>query len=268
MRGSSEEAIMVNAENGHFVWWENLTKDVKGAIAFYGEAVGLKTQAFTEGGGHYTMWVGPEGPIGGVMELPAEAAKMGAPPHWMGSVKVANVDETVALATKLGGKVYKPAFDIPTIGRVGVLGDPQGGGFVAFQPSRDMRAPDPQREGNPCWNELVTTDDKAAWSFYSQLFGWTSVQEMDMGPMGTYRVYGKGEKQLGGIMKQPPGMNAPPLWTFYFATNDLDGAIERSKRLGAKVLHGPADVPGGGRIVNLMDSQGAAFAFFQQPKKN
>ena len=53
------------------------------------------------------MWVGSQGPLGGVMKLPDEAAKMGAPPHWMAHVQVENVDATAALAKKLGGKVYK-----------------------------------------------------------------------------------------------------------------------------------------------------------------
>ena len=258
---------MSNADIGNFVWWELLTKDVKAAIDFYGEAVGWKTQPFTEGGGNYTMWVGREGSFGGVMGLPPQAAKMGAPPHWMGSVKVTSADETAALAMKLGGKLHKPVWSIPNVGKVAVLGDPQGGGFCAIEPSSDMmKAADPKVEGNVCWNELVTTDDQAAWAFYSQLFGWTSVKEIDMGPMGTYRIYAKGEKQLGGVMKQPPGMDMPPSWVFYFVTNDLDAVVARNTRLGAKVVHGPADVPGGGRIVNLFDPQGAIFAFLEQPK--
>ena len=95
------------ADYGRFVWYEHLTKDPKAAIDFYTDVVGWKTQPFTEGGGDYVMWVGNEGPLGGVMTLPDEAAKMGVPPHWMAHVLVENVDATAALAKKLGGKVYK-----------------------------------------------------------------------------------------------------------------------------------------------------------------
>ena len=97
---------MASANKGLFVWYEHLTKDVQAAIAFYGEVVGWKTQPFAEGG-DYIMWVGSQGPLGGVMKLPDEAAKMGAPPHWMAHVQVEDVDATAALAKKLGGKVYK-----------------------------------------------------------------------------------------------------------------------------------------------------------------
>ena len=67
---------MANANNGHFVWHEHLAKDPKAALAFYSEVVGWKTQAFGEGG-EYVMLVGSQGPLGGVMKLPDEAAKMG-----------------------------------------------------------------------------------------------------------------------------------------------------------------------------------------------
>jgi hypothetical protein len=63
------EVSMAHA-NGHFVSHDLLTKDPKAAIAFYSEVVGWKTQPFTEGGkSDYAMWVGSQGPLGGVMKL-------------------------------------------------------------------------------------------------------------------------------------------------------------------------------------------------------
>ncbi|MGZ6094977.1 MAG: VOC family protein, partial [Polyangiales bacterium] len=71
---------------GPFCWYELLTTDPKAAIAFYTHVVGWKTEVFSGNAGPepYTMWVSSQGPLGGVMTLPAEAKKMGAPPHWMG----------------------------------------------------------------------------------------------------------------------------------------------------------------------------------------
>src|SRR5688572_4841570 len=100
-------------ENGRFVWYEHLTKNPTAAINFYKQVAGWNTQPF-DNGGDYIMWVGEQGPLGGVMELPEEAAKMGARPHWMAHVQVENVDATAALAKKLGGKIYKEPADIPT----------------------------------------------------------------------------------------------------------------------------------------------------------
>src|SRR6516165_11212580 len=95
----------MSTNNGRSVWYEYMAGDTKKAIAFYTEVIGWKTQPFE--GTDYTMWVGSQGPLGGVMKLPDEAAKMGAPPHWMSHVQVENVDTAVSLVKKLGGKIYK-----------------------------------------------------------------------------------------------------------------------------------------------------------------
>ena len=101
-----------NADNGRFVWYENLTSDTKAAIEFYGAVVGWTTQPFGQDG-DYEMWVGSQGPLGGVMKLPDEARKMGTPPNWMAHVQVENVDESAKRVVKLGGKVLKAPEDIP-----------------------------------------------------------------------------------------------------------------------------------------------------------
>src|ERR1051326_6594189 len=146
---------MGNAQTGNFVWHEHLTKDPKAAIAFYAEDVGWKTEPF---GDEYVMWVGSQGPVGGVMTLPEEAAKMGAPPHWMGHVQVGNVDATAALAKQMGGKIYKEPTDIPTVGRFAVIADPQGAAISFFKPNGPMTLHDPAKAGEICWNELMTSD--------------------------------------------------------------------------------------------------------------
>jgi uncharacterized protein len=257
---------MASGNSGSFVWYEHLTKDAKATIAFYSDVVGWKTQPF-EQGGDYVMWVGSQGPLGGVMKLPEEAAKMGMPPHWMAHVQVDDVDATAARAKKLGGKVHKEPTDIPTVGRFAVIGDAQGASLSIFKPQKDMTLHDVSKEGEFCWNELLTSDSAAAFRFYSELFGWKILEEMDMGPGGKYRIFGVGEKRLGGMMTAPKGQPTPPMWIYYAETKDLDAALKRATAKGAKVMNGPMDVPGGGKIAQLMDPQGAAFALHQSAKK-
>jgi uncharacterized protein len=257
---------MANAIQGNFVWHEHLTKDPKAAIAFYTEVVGWRTQPFE--GTDYVMWVGSQGPLGGVMKLPDEAAKMGAPPHWMGNIQVDNVDKSAALAKKLGGKVHKEPSDIPTVGRFAVIADPQGASVALFQPAGAMALHDTSKEGEVCWNELVTSDAAAAIKFYSELVGWKVLQEMEMGPMGTYRVFGIGDKQIGGMMNAPKGAPMPPAWLYYTETSNLDATLARATQKGAKLINGPMDVPGGGRIATLIDPQGAVFALHHYAAKS
>jgi predicted enzyme related to lactoylglutathione lyase len=254
---------MASGNDGRFVWYEYLAKDTKAAIAFYTDVVGWKTEPFQGG---YTMWVGSQGPLGGVMEL-GEAAKMGLPPHWMAHVQVADVDATAARAKKLGGKVHKEPTDIPTVGRFAVLGDPQGASLSVFKPNEGMTLHDPSKEGEFCWNELLTSDSAAAFRFYSELFGWKIIEEMDMGPMGKYRIFGIGETRLGGAMTTSKDSGIPPMWLYYAETGDLDAALKRATAKGAKVVNGPMDVPGGGRIAQLMDPQNAPFALHRSAKK-
>jgi uncharacterized protein len=256
-----------DADIGRFVWYEHLSKDPKATIDFYTEVVGWKTQPFAEDN-NYVMWVGSQGPLGGVMKLPDEAAKMGTPPNWMAHVQVEDVETTASLVKKLGGKVYKEPTEIPTVGRFAVIADPQGVAISIFKPQDPMTLHDSSKVGEFCWNELMTSDNVAAFNFYSQIFGWKIVQDMDMGPMGTYRVFGIGEKQLGGMMTTPKGSPMPPMWLYYIETSDLEAAIARATKRGATVMNGPMDVPGGGRIAQLLDPQGAGFALHQLAKKS
>lgn len=256
----------MNADNGRFVWYENLAKDPGKSIDFYTDVIGWKTQPFGEAN-DYVMWVGEQGPLGGVMKLPDEAAQMGVPPNWMAHVQVENVDATVSAAKRLGGKIHKDPEDIPTVGRFAVVADPQGASLSIFTPSAPMTLHDSSKNGEFSWNELMTSDYTAAFDFYSQLFGWKVSQDMDMGPMGTYRVFEAGGKQLGGMMTTPKGAQMPPMWIYYVETSDLDAALARAKKKEATLMNGPMDVPGGGRIAQLMDPQGAVFALHQSPRK-
>jgi uncharacterized protein len=263
-RACAQEGAMTDYQNGHFIWYEHMTKDIKKAITFYSELTGWKTEPF---GPDYMMWVGSQGPLGGVMTLPAAAASMGAPPSWMANVQVADVDATVALTKKLGGKVYKEPEDFPTVGRAAIIADPQGAAIAIFKPSKPMAQHDATKQGSFCWSELMTTDSVAAAAFYSQIFGWKVIQEVDVGPMGTYRVFGIDDKGLGGMMTIPKGTPMPTAWLYYTNVDDLDATLARATKMGAKVLNGPMEVPGGARIAQLMDDQGAAFALHEEPKK-
>jgi predicted enzyme related to lactoylglutathione lyase len=256
-----QEVEMATASKGQFVWYEHLTRDPGAAIGFYSDVVGWRTQPFGEGS-QYVMWVGSQGPLGGVMKLPDDEAARAAAPHWMANVQVDDVDATAALARKLGGTVHKEPSDIPTVGRFAVIADPQGVPVSIFKPDGPMQLHDPTKEGEFCWNELLTSDAAAAAKFYGELFGWKILEEMDMGPAGTYRIFGLGGTRLGGMMTIPKGQPTRPMWLFYAETKDLDGAVRRATLKGAKLTNGPMDVPGG-RVAQLTDAQGAPFALHQ-----
>jgi predicted enzyme related to lactoylglutathione lyase len=200
------------------------------------------------------------------MTLPEQAA--GAPPHWLGYVGSPDVDGTARRAAELGGQVLVPPTDIPNIGRFTVLRDPQGA-VIAGYTSASAQQPPPSagpRPGEMSWHELATTDYQAALAFYTNLFGWEKQKAEDMGPLGIYQMYGRNGQPLGGMFTKPAEMPAPPHWLYYTLVSDLDGVVEKVKKAGGRILNGPMDVPGGDRIAQCMDPQGAAFALHERKK--
>ena len=250
--------------HGRFVWYELMTTDTAGAKAFYPKVTGWTTQAW-EGPMEYSMWINQGAPIGGVMTLPEEAAKMGAPPHWQGNIGTTDLDATVAKGKSLGAAILSGPHEIPTVGRFAVIADPQGAAFTAFQPAGEAPGHDgTPKVGEVCWHELYSSDAEAGLAFYSQLFGWEKASEMDMGPMGKYTLFGRGGAPIGGMMNRPPQVPVS-VWQYYFEVENLQNAVDAATANGAKLLMGPMEVPGGGHIAMLSDPQGAAFALHKAP---
>jgi predicted enzyme related to lactoylglutathione lyase len=237
-----------SSQRGRFVWYDLMTTDPGGAADFYTKIAGWGTQRWEGSATPYTMWTNRETPLGGVMQMMPEMAGQ-MPPHWVGYVGVPDVDDTAAQAQSLGGKVLTPPMDIPEVGRFAVISDPQGAAIAIFTP----------KEGAP-GHELTTTDHQSAYDFYQKLFGWEKTGDFDMGEAGTYQMYGQGATPLGGMWTKPADMPMPPNWLYYIRVPDVDTAAERVKELGGQVLNGPMEVPGGDRIAQCLDPQGAAFA--------
>lgn len=250
-------------DTGRFVWYELLTSDPGAAIEFYTHVTGWTTQRWATG--DYTMFVGSQGPLGGVNALPEAAKQMGASPFWQANIVVTNVDDSVALVRELGGKVFVRE-DVPTIGALAVVTDPQGAVIALFTPERPMPPHDTSRPGEIAWHELYTSDVDRALAFYERIAGWKQLDSMPL-PTGPYVVFGREPREeLGGMMKMPPGMTAPdgrpvpPSWVFYIRVDDLPAALTRATDRGARVLLEPMDVPGGQRVAQFLDPQGAAIA--------
>lgn len=249
-----------------FIWYELATTDVAGAQKFYGDVIGWTTERFP--GPEPPYWIvkaGNDG-IGGMMSIPKEPDPPTPTPSWVGYVEVDDVDTTVKKAKALGGTSRVDPHDIPTVGRIAAFADPQGAVIAIIKPQpRDGvgTAPPPSTDPTPgkvVWHELLTTDPQAALSFYGELFGWKETQAMEMPGDGTYHIYGNGSRDLGGIFTPPSGYPLPPHFLYYVHVTDLDAAGERVKASGGEVWMGPMPIPGGNRITQCKDPQGAVFA--------
>lgn len=252
-----------------FIWYELLTDDPDAALRFYQPLLGWKARDSGQKDQDYRIVTGEGGDVGGVMRMSTEAMAGMKPIGWYAYVNVADVDRTVADFVANGGQVTMPPFDVPMAGRIAMVADPQGAQLCLISPagSGGATAHAPDRLGHGAWHELHTTDWQAALGFYGQRFGWQQVEAMDMGPMGTYLMFGNGNDEgcgdpsatmIGGMWNNPQA--ARPYWMVYFEVGDIDRAVETVRAGGGQVLHGPEPVPGDTWIIQGLDPQGVMFA--------
>ena len=254
---------MGDTVRGQILWYELLTTDMKAAEQFYSTVVGWTVAPFEGSPEPYDMFMrSAEAPAAGVMTIPAG---MEFPPHWEMYVGVDKLEDAIAHIERLGGQALGPLIEVPSIGRMRTMMDPQSAAFAIYESASPQPAESEPPVGAASWHELMTTDAEAAMKFYSELFGWKPTETMDMGPMGKYYMFGR-SFPLGGMMNKPPELaQVPPNWGIYFRVPEINAAAERVKTNGGQVLNGPMEVPGGDHIINCLDPQGAAFSLHAKP---
>ena len=252
---------------GDFIWYELMTGDADGAARFYSAVVPGWTfgQRMPGDVDYRGIERSDGGSAGGVLQLDDTMRTHGARPIWLGYVHVTDVDDAVAWIEKAGGKALMPAFDVPNVGRIAMVADPQGAAFYVMKPIPPAGKPDaasdvfsPDANERVGWNELNTSDPDGARRFYGELFGWVSDDFMPMGEMGEYRFLDHHGLRIGalcGLMGQ-----SHPKWRFYIRVPSIAAAKAAIEGNGGKVINGPHQVPGGDWIVIGIDPLGAEFA--------
>jgi predicted enzyme related to lactoylglutathione lyase len=219
-----------------FVWHDLMTTDAASTQRFYGELLGWRFEALSLG--RFTIWqiVAGEAWIGTIMpeaSLPES--------HWMPYFSADDVDATCARVEELGGAVCTRA-DVPPLGRFAVAGDPQGGWFSLLGRGAAARPREDRGPGRFGWDELATSDPRAAAVFYTGLFGWTCA------PKNDDFVIRRGGFAIGAVRAQRAVTR--PAWIPSILVEDPPAAEVRAIALGARSV---------GRGV-LVDPSGARFA--------
>lgn len=241
--------------HGKFVWFEHLSADTAKARTFYDALFGWHTEATPMGGPEpYPLIMNGSERIGGY-----RAALPGLGSLWMSYLSVPDVDAAHAAALIAGAKSLLPPTDFGPVGRGAALADPTGAVFSVWKGAQGDR---PDTEVTPTgdwfWNELTTGDDKAALAFYADTFG-LDHEVMDMGEQGHYTILKTGDKMRAGLMRKPMPQ-VPTAWTPYVKVADCDASAAEARRLGARVVMEPTDIPNIGRFATLVDPLGAVFA--------
>jgi predicted enzyme related to lactoylglutathione lyase len=124
----------IKDDPGSLCWNELATRDMTGAAAFYAALFDWTPAPFEDSPVPYTMLMNGETPVGGIYAMPREME--GVPPHWAPYFAVEDTDETLRRSDELGGTTVAEPDDIPGIGRLAGLRDPQGGTFWILAPPR------------------------------------------------------------------------------------------------------------------------------------
>ncbi|MBI5256163.1 MAG: VOC family protein [Burkholderiales bacterium] len=115
---------------GAFCWAELWTPNVRRAIAFYEQLVGYQHETLDMGAqGPYTLLSRGGQQRAGLMACP----DANTPPMWLPYVAVADAEATEARVAALGGRSLMPLTEVPNVGRMGMLVDPQGASIAFMQ---------------------------------------------------------------------------------------------------------------------------------------
>jgi predicted enzyme related to lactoylglutathione lyase len=245
---------------GKFVWFEHASSNPQKAQAFYAEVLGWKAAGFPIGAGTYDMIFAGETPdtmVGGYVQLQGAGERS----RWIASVSVRDVDAAVAAADAEGGEVIAAPHDLSGIGRGATIADPAGAELALFaRANGDREDPPSIPPGRFMWNELHTTEPDRALAFYEKVVGFS--HRSVPSPAGPYHVLSSAGVDRGGITSHlPPGTT--PHWLPFVHVTDVDGAVDRAHKVGAKVSIGPKNIMDIGRLAVLEDPTGALLALMR-----
>jgi predicted enzyme related to lactoylglutathione lyase len=241
---------------GIFPWYSLQSTNPEKSVEFYKKLLGLTITEFEIPGMGKSFILNKTMQFADVTKTKVNA--------WSTYMTVENVDDFIKRATKMGGTVVAPAYNMKTIGRAAVMKDPCGATFLPFTPESWEKTSSAMgmEEGMICWNELAVKDTKKAMGFYGECLGWKFTKAE--GPDVEYHMFtpAGAKESMGGIMKTPPGMDMPPSWTPYLLTKDVKASTKKAKELGATICMQPKEIPNTGIFSMIQDPVGCLTYLF------
>ena len=123
----------VTDQPGSFIWNELLTDAPDKVKPFYGEVFGWSTREQDMGPmGTYTLFQNQGKDVAGMMKRPADVPAN----FWMFYVSVPDVDAAQKKAVALGARAMEAPMDVPGVGRMATIIDPQGAVISLFKPEK------------------------------------------------------------------------------------------------------------------------------------
>lgn len=116
-----------------FPWHEVYAPDADASVDFYTKALGMGVENFEmEGMPTYRMLTVNGVAVAGVVSTKS-LPMPNVPPHWAAYLSVDDVDARIAKCKEMGATIIVEPMDVPTIGRMALISDPQGAAIWLFK---------------------------------------------------------------------------------------------------------------------------------------
>jgi predicted enzyme related to lactoylglutathione lyase len=117
---------------GSVVWIDSMSRDIERSKAFYPAVFGWEVTSWgQEGPEYWTLQQNGRGFAGLFPPMPGMPEN--TPSFWQIHFGVTDADAVVAKAKELGAQVLFGPDDVPTVGRIAAITDPQGASFGIIQ---------------------------------------------------------------------------------------------------------------------------------------
>lgn len=115
-------------KQGSFFWAELHLRDMAKAKAFYSKMFGwsYETMPLTGGDGEYVIAIHDGKPVAGFLDMNLMAHLDEVLPYWLTYIAVDDVEASVAELEGEGGKLRRPVFEVPSVGRIAIVEDGTG----------------------------------------------------------------------------------------------------------------------------------------------
>ncbi|MFI9051606.1 VOC family protein [Streptomyces sp. NPDC053427] len=247
-------------------WVDLAAPDQQAAIDFYSGLFGWTGEVGPSETGGYAVCQFKGKPVAGIMAAIPMGGQPAPPTVWTTYLSSDDADATERAIDAAGGTVCMPVMDVMTLGRMCIATDPSGAAFGVWQPRDFPGAGIVNEHGAVIWNELNTTNQKAAAAFYERTLG---IGTHPMEGAEGYFALSVGGRPVGGMQPMPAGVpeGVPSHWLTYFSVADTDETVATLQKAGGSTLKPPFDMVAG-RMAVVQDPQGAPFAVINPKPMN